>query len=726
MSYQNLLNKYGSEFDILLNLPYDAFENKEDFLLAEGIKRMREARVIIEEGYDGEYGKIKVFEQNEARDWFQKDLFCMGDNKLTSNKNKRVESGTDIKEFKHLKSAKDAGLFSDVESTVKEDGLNESQLKAVKYLHGSSLIIAGPGTGKTRTLTYKILELINSNINPENILALTFSNHAAKEIFERVKNMLHDKDIVDKKIISKLSVSTFHSFGLSIIDENIELTGRKKKYFIINTRDKEILFKNFLNIKQSEMKKYIQDISNIKQQLIKINDVQDEDLKKVYLKYNEVLIENNLFDFDDLLYLPLYIFIKHPDILKCYQNRYKWINIDEYQDINYAQYSLVRILAPEKSSNITVIGDPNQAIYGFRGADVKYIQEFKNDYPETLIFQLDTSYRCSSNILNASQQIINQSQDKLFYLKGMEQGLKIKIKEYSTDKTEAEFVARQIESMMGGLRFFSMDSGISDGQENADVLGLSDFAVLCRIGQQMRCIEKAFIDHSIPYQKIGETPFYNNQPFSSIIDLIKLIVNPHNTFLKISLNKLKISDEDIINLSQFLQKNKLQKSIQYINEKYFDEYLIEYKNEFERLNEISKEFDNDTEAFIRLLETGQNVDAYKKNMDSVRLMTMHSSKGLEFNSVFVVGCCDKILPFSLYENYKVNIQEEKRLLYVSMTRAKKYLFLTYPNKINISGRIIKTTKSPFIDGIKNELIDFHKQEVIKKKKKTDDDQLSLF
>ena len=532
LSYQNLLNKYGSEFDILLNLPYDAFENKEDFLLAEGIKRMREARVIIEEGYDGEYGKIKVFEQNEARDWFQKDLFCMGDNKLTSNRNKRVESGIDIKEFKHLKSAKDAGLFSDVESTVKEDGLNESQLKAVKYLHGSSLIIAGPGTGKTRTLTYKILELINSNINPENILALTFSNHAAKEIFERVKNMLHDKDIVDKKIISKLSVSTFHSFGLSIIDENIELTGRKKKYFIINTRDKEILFKNFLNIKQSEMKKYIQDISNIKQQLIKINDVQDEDLKKVYLKYNEVLIENNLFDFDDLLYLPLYIFIKHPDILKCYQNRYKWINIDEYQDINYAQYSLVRILAPEKSSNITVIGDPNQAIYGFRGADVKYIQEFKNDYPETLIFQLDTSYRCSSNILNASQQIINQSQDKLFYLKGMEQGLKIKIKEYSTDKTEAEFVARQIESMMGGLRFFSMDSGISDGQENADVLGLSDFAVLCRIGQQMRCIEKAFIDHSIPYQKIGETPFYNNQPFSSIIDLIKLIVS-FEYFLKV-------------------------------------------------------------------------------------------------------------------------------------------------------------------------------------------------
>lgn len=724
--YFALLKKLGSEFDILLNHSYQTIM-KEDKILAEGIIRMREGKVFIKEGYDGEYGEIKVFNENEKEDLSAGNLFFLGDanneeDKIIKNELEKYSYNIDIEEFKKLSSGISDELKIEDKKDIAEEELNGSQLKAVKQMEGPCLIIAGPGTGKTKTLTYKIIELLNNKIAPENILAMTFSIQAAKEIKSRVNELIKNKNVMDK-----LMISTFHSFGLSIIEENLELTGRKENYSIINQKEKEMILKDFLNIKKDNLKKYLQNISDIKQKLKNVYNNEELDLEsgKIFNDYNEILAKNNLFDFDDLLNIPIRLFNENPEILEKYRDRYKWITIDEYQDINFAQYKLIKLLAFKKDANITVIGDPNQAIYGFRGADVSFINDFKKDFPKALFFQLEKSYRCTDNILNASTHIVAGDNKESFYLKGIEEGAKIIIKEFTSDKSEAEFVAREIEKLIGGLRFFSIDSGITDGDKE-DHYTFSDFTVLVRINQQIKVLEKAFKDHSIPYQKIGDTPFYNTEPFVLLIDLIKVIINPSSIFLKNICNKLKIGEDFIKKLKESFNTNKLSNFIKIISEKYFNEIVENYKNELNALIETSKDFNDNPEQFINYLSTSQSIDQFERKAESVKLMTMHSAKGLEFNTVFIVGCSDKLLPFALFENYDVDIKEEERLLYVAMTRAKKYLYLTYPGSLNLFGRRIESKRSIFLERIVKELFEFQKHNFEKKKNKEDKDQLDLF
>ena len=721
--YFALLKKFGSEFDILIDHSYESLL-KEDELLALGIIRMRERKVYVNEGYDGEYGVIKVFNEDEIKHAFIDDLFIVnrqqeldpGNNNLTT-----YSYNIDIEKFKKLKSdIKEDSIFNESNNEINNE-LNRSQLEAVKQISGPSLIIAGPGTGKTKTLTHKIIEFLNQGINPENILALTFSNHAAKEIRSRINELIKDKEVMDKLIIS-----TFHAFGLLIVQENIESLERNDKYSIITLREKEIILKDQLKVKQDKIKKYLKNISDIKQKLENNNDdIEDPELRTIYNNYNEILKKYNLFDFDDLLYLPVKIFKENPDILKIYQDRFKYITIDEYQDINYIQYILIKMLTGHANANITVIGDPNQAIYGFRGADVGFINNFINDFPGSKVFYLEKSYRCTDNILNASRHIVAREKNDEVYLKGIEKGTKVIIKEFNTEKSEAEFTAREIEKMIGGLRFFSMDSGITDGDKE-DHYSLSDFAVLVRINQQMGAVEKAFKDHSIPYQKVGESPFYISEPFVSLIDLIKVIVNPEFKLLNNIRDRLRISENEKKDMEECLRKNNLSYLLKNITEKYFKEILDGYKSEYEILLELSSEYDKKPEQFINFISTSQGIDNLKHNVESIKLMTMHSAKGLEFNTVFIVGCNDKILPFSLFDNYDVNLEEEQRLLYVAMTRAKRYLYLTYSRSFTLFGRTMNTGRSAFLERIENELIEFQEHKFEKKKGKEDKDQLNLF
>jgi len=717
--YLNLLKKYGSEFNILLNIPADDFK-KENPLLAEAIMRMRNNRVYIKEGYDGEYGVIKVFKDEEDKIINKNNLFNLGS--PVNNEDKKnpseIKCEIDIKEFKQLKKQEimHENYTEQKINTEKQSLLNKMQEKAVKNIYGPSLIIAGPGTGKTRTLVFKIIKLLNNSINPENILALTFSSNAAKEIKERIKQNISNNDIIEK-----LTISTFHSLGLSIIEKHLDIVGRKNNYNIIEDNIKEAILKNILNIKHNEIKKTIKAFSNIKQNLTESKNIDDESLKNIFIEYNKTLINHNLMDFDDLLYLTVYILKKNNNILQDYRNKYQFINIDEYQDINYSQYTLIRMLAYDPKSNITVIGDPNQAIYGFRGADSGFINNFKNDYPDCRIFTLDKSYRCTDNILNASSQVII-SKDK--FLKGIGPGIKINIKEFPTMKSEAEFTAREIEKMIGGLRFFSMDSGITEGAGKDEGVELSDFAVLCRTSHQMDYFEKAFNDHAIFYQRIGESPFYTKPPVSDLLDILKLIINPDNIILKKSLKNYIIKDEIILNYKNKIYNDNFLNLMEELIALFFKDDIDKNKNNFEKILEIAKDYDN-IHDFLKFISIGNSADLIKKSTNSVKLMTMHSAKGLEFECVFVAGLNDKYMPFSLYKDYKVDADEERRLLYVAMTRAKKYLYLTYSYKIELFGKIIQSNISPFLLKIKNELYEFEKQKINKKKKK-DDDQLSLF
>ncbi|MBN1384400.1 MAG: UvrD-helicase domain-containing protein [Elusimicrobia bacterium] len=730
--YNTLVQRAGSEFALLLDLDIKEIKKIADDILSEAIRRMRDREVYIKEGFDGEYGQIKVFKENELKSFGNKELLF---NDLAQGKpvqkQRRNLIDFDLEEYRRLKKNQQ-GKKPDKEETKSNilKGLNGQQKKAAEHFLGPALIIAGPGTGKTHVLTYRIVNLVkNRSINPENILAVTFTNKAADEMKERLTSILEDKTVVPK-----LTVSTFHSFGLSILKEYSENTGRNKNFSIIDEDDKEQILPKNIGCEKKQVKRISDEITNVKQNLKSAEDIKDKDLSEVFKKYEVILKKLNLFDLDDLIYRSVKLFTDHPEVLSVYRKKYQWIIIDEYQDINFAQYQMIRMLMPEYNSNLCVIGDPNQAIYGFRGADIKFINKFVDDYPGALVYNLKKSYRCTESILRASSRVITRldsaeregkhTEDKM--LEGLQKGIKINIAENATDKSEAEFVARAIEKMLGGLSFFSIDSKITEGEKDLEIDSLSDFAVLCRIKSQMPLIQKAFNDHNIPYQTVGNVPFFRQEPVRFIIDILKLYKNPQNNFLKERLTEEKIiSYSEITNLNSLMKDKSVRDIIALIIDKYFSHDKPKDETLFKKLLDLADDFKDNMGDFLKFTALGTGIDTYKPNIENVTIMTLHAAKGLEFRCVFIVGCEEGLLPYSLFEGQESDFDEERRLLYVGMTRAEKLLFLSHSKKRFILGREYQLRRSPFIDNIEKELMELSKSEY-KKKEKKEDNQLSLF
>jgi uncharacterized protein (TIGR00375 family) len=750
--YNSLIQKIGSEFNILLHLPVDEIGEKGSELLAEAVRRMREREVYIQEGFDGQYGVIKVFREDEQKSISQQNsLFAFTPGDRETDSKPRGLINFDLEEYRRLKeeqpevsSVKDKSdrRQTKAQATDLLDDLNPDQRRAVEHFTGPALIVAGPGTGKTRVLTYRIAHLIQKHgILPENILAVTFTNKAAEEMKERLRLLL-DK----KEIISNLTVSTFHAFGYSILKKQHRKTGRTEHFLIIDSEDKERILSRELHYPKEKIKATGNAITDIKQNLKSEDEINRSEWADVFQQYETFLTKQNAFDLDDLICCPVRLFGEFPDMLVQYQKGYRWILVDEYQDINYGQYRMIRHLMPEGSSNLCVIGDPHQAIYGFRGADVRFIQKFKDDYPSAEVFQLKQSYRCSERILRASGNIILSTTENLesekgkqspsdapeydsrtSYLQGMHEGVKINISRQRSDKSEAEFVARAIESMMGGLRFFSIDSDITPGDGHAEINSLSDFAVLCRIRQQMKAIEEAFHDHSIPYQTVEDMPFFRREPVRSVIDLLKLSLRPESEFLKSRLSDAsRISSSEPDRLTSLAQNTD---SVKNLITRIVDHYYKEDKSSneivFKKLLSLADDFGNDTEAFLKFAALGIGVDTYHPNTEAVTLMTLHAAKGLEFECVFIVGCENGLLPYSLFASQPSDTEEERRLLYVGMTRAKKHLFLSHSDRRFLIGREYNQERSPFLDHIEKELVEHAKSEY-KKREKKKDDQMGLF
>ena len=697
--YDSILKKLGPELNILLNIPVDEINKKGGEILSEAIKRMRNQQVYIKEGFDGEYGQIKVFEKNEQKNFSkQKCLFDDIADKTHNESGSRLtaqvtESGSrltaqitekqdistfkfSIKEYKELKQQqksnqtelKQKELFSTKILTNPFEELNTEQLKATQHFSGPLIIIAGPGTGKTKTLTCSIANLIkNKNVKPENILALTFTNKAANEMKERLLILLNAQTIVNK-----MQISTFHGFGFSILKRYYEKTGRNKHFSIIDNDDEKIILNKNIGITKKNLKKTINAITKAKQNLKTSEQLEDKEQAKIFYAYETILQEQNLFDIDDMIYEPVRLWLAYPEILAYYREKYKWVFVDEYQDTNFAQYQMIRLLKPDNDSNLCVTGDPNQAIYGFQGADIQFIKKFTSDYPDATQYYLKKSYRCSDNILKASENIVkDKTAQNIQMLEGLHKGVKIKIIQNRTEKSEAEFVARTIENMLGGLGFFSIDSNITQGNENTEIKGLSDFVILCRIKNQMKSIEKALNDHSIPFQTIENIPFFKQKPLSHIIDLLKLSINTENTFLKEKLVENKIITH--LEFTKFIDALNKQPSVKHKSLYIIDNYFANEKSEnealFKNFISITDDYKDDLDKFLRFTALGTGIDVYKPNTEKVTLMTLHSAKGLEFKCVFIVGCENGLIPYSIFETQKADINEEKRLLYVGMTRA---------------------------------------------------------
>lgn len=723
--YQKLVHKAGSEFNILLNYEIDRVKPIGGELLAEAVRRMRNREVYIKEGFDGEFGTIKVFREGEVKNFnHSSDLFEETEANYPGKNNPHPLLSFDLEAYRRFKLQKPEIKISDAKKikplTVKPEklsGLNEQQASAAGHFNGPAIILAGPGTGKTQVLTTRIAILIQKRqINPDTILAITFTNKAAGEMKERLALMLNNQ------YMDRLRICTFHAFGLSIIREYLAGSGMGDNLTIIDEDDKKHILSEIVEDK-SLVNDISEKISEIKQSLLSESGIDEPEIAEIFKKYDLVLRQSNSFDFDDLISFPVKLFLEHHEILSGYREKTRWILVDEYQDINQAQYTLIKMLMQEPDANIFVIGDPDQAIYGFRGADVRYIKMFRDDYKDAAVFTLKKSYRCSDSILRASANVLKTNQK---FLEGMQKGVSIKFSENTSDKSEAEFVARTIEKMIGGMGFFSINSQVSEGNKEAEIESLSDFAILCRISRQMPALEKALKDHNIPYQKIGEDSILKQEPVKSVLDVCRIISNPGNDLLKSRLIKQKIiSEKSLQEIKKITENKNLKEKLELIIRQSFPDQFKENEIMLTFLLDMAGQYVNNEEEFFEHVLIGTGIDEWKPKTEAVSLMTLHASKGLEFNCVFITGCEENLIPYSLFEKRPADPEEERRLLYVGMTRARIYLFLTNAQRRFLMGREYHQKRSHFLDEIEKELVENEvSQGRIREKK--DKDQLELF
>jgi DNA helicase-2/ATP-dependent DNA helicase PcrA len=627
-AYENLIRKLGPELSILRDVPIEDISKNHSSLLGEAIARLRAGKVIKQAGFDGEYGVIKLFEKEELENnnlLFDMEIPAAFVKK--EEKSVRPYYKENPQEQNRQSNNYDKPFLPNNEIF---SGLDERQLRAVKNTRKRILIVAGPGSGKTAVLTKRIAFTISENIIPDkNCLAVTFTRRAAAEMLERLNLLL-------PKNYSNINVHTFHSLCFSILKENARKAGLSEDF--------------------------------------KVADKEEINLSK----------SDNTLGFDDLLIFTLKLLNDNPDIAKSYRERFKYISIDEYQDIDANQYELIRLLTADPETNICAIGDPNQAIYGFRGGDAKFFNNFTKDYPDADIINLNSNYRSTGAIVNASNQIVDSSDIIAKYDKPHE---KITVHTAPTDKAEAEFVVSSIERLIGGHSFFSIDTNRSVGEETD--MSFSDFAVLYRASSQIDPLIEAFKRSGMPYAKLSNDMLRDNK---QVVKLLNLLTDD-----KLIAGQLKELNKDF---SGKIDENILQ-------------CLMHLAQTYKTKNE-----------FIHEVSMLSEIDTLDKRADRISLLTLHSSKGLEFKCVFIIGLEQGVIPF--YRARKQSeIEEEKRLLYVGMTRAEKRLFLTRAVKRKWLGTYKKLAPSPFLEKIENDLLNFSKiEKVFQPKEKSR--QLDLF
>lgn len=619
--------------------------------------------------------------------------------------------------------------------------LNDRQKEAVLYNEGPLLIIAGAGAGKTKTLTTKIAYLIEENdALPSNILAITFTNKAAKEMKDRIIKLIGS-------IGYQIQTSTFHSFGLKLLKENYERLGFDKNFVIMDSDDSLTIVKKILKDMDLDPKTYNprairNKISSCKNELISPKAYSrytvspyEEIVCKVYEKYQEKLMKNNAVDFDDLLILPIKLFEENKDILEKYQEQFKYILIDEYQDTNEAQYKLTKMLS-EKYRLITCVGDDSQSIYSFRGANYKNILNFEKDYKDAKTILLEQNYRSTSYILNAANDVIKNNKMKkeknLWTSRG--EGNKVKYYRALSESDEAYYVVKGIKQ------------SISNGNNYDDI------AVLYRTNAQSRNLEEAMLKENIPYRVVGSFYFYSRKEIKDLLAYLRLIHNEKDNIsllrvintpkrgigLKTIENLTKKADEENISIYEAITSGKeleFKKIIEKLKEVSENVTLTELidkiltgtgiKEELEKEEDLTsevrlenlEEFKSITKSFEEreglisledfLLEISLVSDAeeYKDDTNRVSLMTVHSVKGLEYKDVFIVGMEEGIFPHmnSLMESSE--IEEERRLAYVAITRAKDNLTIINARRRTLFGREQVNPPSRFISEISTDLLD---------------------
>ena len=607
------------------------------------------------------------------------------------------------------------------------------------HKEGPMLVLAGAGSGKTKVLTSRIAYLIEQGVSPANILAITFTNKAAREMKERVTKIIGTN-------ANYIQISTFHSLGLKILKENYEFLGYEKNFVILDSDDTLTVVKKLMkdlnmNPKYYNARDLRNKISSAKNELItpeKFGRIEfDEKVVTLYKKYCEKLKQGNSVDFDDLLILPIKLFELSENILTTYQERYKYVLIDEYQDTNEAQYIFSKMLT-KKYRNIFVVGDNDQAIYAFRGANYKNILNFEKDYPDCKTILLEENYRSTQNILNAANSVIKHNKlrkDKNLWSNN-EIGSKIKYIKTDDEKAEGDYVVKEIKKLI------------------SDNISYDDIAILYRTNAQSRSIEEAMLKSNIPYRIIGSFYFYNRKEIKDLLCYLRLINNPKDdvSLMRIiNVPKRGIGNVTIANITQKAEENNISmfEAISSGKELAFKQLIIELQeicknlsltemveqvleksglkeelqnektleNEIrlenlEEFKSITMNYENEygeisLDDFLNEISLVSDVTEHSDSKNKVSLMTVHAVKGLEYEYVFIIGMEEGMFPHynSIMEGSNESIEEERRLCYVAITRAKKQLWIINSKKRMIYGQTQVNAPSRFIDEIDDKYIE---------------------
>ena len=640
-------------------------------------------------------------------------------------------------------------------------GMNDKQAEAVQTTEGPLLIMAGAGSGKTRVLTHRIAYLIDEKmINPWNILAITFTNKAAREMRERAMAL--------NSATSETLIATFHSMCVRILRREADHIGYNRNFTIVDPGEQRTLMKRILKTLNLDPKKWneraiLGTISNAKNDLLdevayehQAGDMYTQIVAKCYKSYQEELRRSEAMDFDDLIMMTLRLFDKNPDVLGYYQQRYQYIHVDEYQDTNHAQYQLVKLLA-SRFKNICVVGDADQSIYGWRGADMQNILDFEKDYPEAKVVLLEENYRSTKKILQAANEVIKNNRNrrpKKLWTQN-DDGEQIVYYRANDERDEAIFVASTIDNIVR-----------EEGKN------FKDFAVLYRTNAQSRTIEEALLKSNIPYTMVGGTKFYSRKEIRDVISYLNLIANPSDNIsfervvnepkrgvgpgtlekirnfayeqnmslldasANIMLSPIKgkaaqgVYDfaNTILNLRDQLDGLSITETVEAILDKsgYLDalsmQQTLESQARIENIEEfmsVTKNFD-ETNTDVTEDETGidrlgrflndlaliADTDDGDMEVAEVTLMTLHAAKGLEFPVVFLIGMEEGVFPLSRASEDPEELEEERRLAYVGITRAEEILFLTNANTRTLFGKTSYNRPSRFLREISDDLLQY--------------------
>jgi DNA helicase-2/ATP-dependent DNA helicase PcrA len=662
-----LVGRLGPEIDILERLPLEDVEQAGGTLLREALTRLRAGTVHRDAGYDGEYGVIRLFAPDEIRGRsVVAPLF--GSRGVASAPALRPSPPRPSSPRLPPDRPGEEGERPAAEGGKARPALDPDQEAAAAIVDGPLLIVAGPGTGKTRTLVHRFARLIAGGVAPEHCLAVTFSRRAAAEMEERLAALV-------PAAAGRVTVATFHGLGLAILREQAAAAGLAPDCRVATPAERVEIVRERFGVTAAKAEKTLEEIGKAR-----CSGEPDPELAQRIAAYEAALRERGLLDYDDLLLGPLALFAARPDLVDFYRDRFRYLAIDEYQDIDPLQYALVRRLAPA-GANLCAIGDPDQSIYGFRGADVGFFLRFRADYPEARVVHLTRNYRSTRTLVAAACQAIRPgSLVPERRLVAVQEGAaeRIVVQRAASERAEAELVVHTLERLLGGTSYFSFDSG-RVGAAPRPELSFGDVAILYRTEAQAAPLAEALGRAGIPFQKRSHRPLAEQPGVRALLPVLRGWVERggEKTGRVEALLDRAVAEAGIAPAAADL------------------------------LRPLAIRAGEDLASFLTEVTLGGEVDAWDPRAEGVSLLTLHAAKGLEFPVVFLVGCEDGLLPFSFPGTIPSDaaVAEERRLFFVGITRARSRLFLFHSRKRASRGEAVETRPSPFLADLEAALLD---------------------